>query len=1103
MPTVATERRKLGRTGPEVFPLGLGCMGMSGIYGAGSDRESLATMEAALDAGVNLLDTSDFYSKHRNEMLIAKVLRSHRNQVVLSVKFNAPRAPMGVWLGIAGRQAALKTALTSTMKRLGVDFIDIYRLGRLDPDAPIEETLSTLSQLMQAGYVRHIGLSGMAPEEVRRAAAMCPIVDLQVEYSLVSRGPEAKLFPRLNGLGVGATVIGVHPRALSSSSEPMPGEEFRARLPRFKSENRDRSRLIGTRLEEIAGDRGITQAQLAMAWVLAKQSWVVPLMTARTRAQLAEALGALEVELTSAEVAAIEAAITAKAMAEARTDREQIKAPDRAVARTEPAEQAAEQGRIEAEIEVKHPQGLKPNDDLVGFGGTTKVVPCYKAPLPLSSSAPSEVVLCYEAPLPLSSSAPCEVVPCCEALEPVAEKIAAIEAAIPAIETPGVMEAAAEKRTEGLKIQSMVRRISKAASARVRDAMRDVATRRKTAPPREKKRKEWPLDGVDGPPAENEPAAEETAAADAPIAAIETAVLVETFAEPHVDGLHVQTVEDEAAQTAAADPLEALDGTAAVETNSALETVAAIDLPVLAEASGEIYPADPPMQALEDEQTSTPEDALPELEAELAAAEIVLAEAPAPAIEADSANEAAETLKEDSPAQDAMGETELAPQFQGVLDGPQRTVEAVVEALEPAAEAPALAGPVAEIPPGGEKPQSLAQRVSKAASRRVQNALRKFGARGNTDARKEKTRQLDDLEDALLEPPAAQEAAAVEAPVLAPAADDELKDEVQAPSQPQAGSPLAHGPEDRARREAQPADGGRNLKAEEIAGIEAAIPAVELLAPVIAAAEIESVGEERWTEDKRSENREKSWMQLAGALGMQHLESAAEEAFEIEPALPAFEYLGPAEEVAEASAEAFLGRVSDDERISVLPAEAPSTPEGPAEESVAIQVLGNETLDSAEAMAETPALPMQTAEGGNAPARSAQPEAAPEEPAGAEEIAPIEAAIPAIGTLDTVEAAAETEAGTEKRQAPALDCEKTWMQLAETLAELPAKPAAELESPETPFLEEAAAGARKRYPGAPRRARKKESWSEIHAWATTLHYIPRETSAQPGNPDAG
>ena len=328
MTKTTVQHRRLGQTGPEVFPIGLGCMGMSGMYGATDDAESLATIHAAIDAGVNLLDTGDFYGMGHNEMLIGRALHFQREEVLLSVKFGAQRAPDGSFLGVDCRPAAVKTALSYTLKRLGVDYIDIYRPARLDPRVPIEDTVGAIAEMVKSGYVRHIGLSEMGPETVRRAATVHPTVDLQIEYSLVSRAPEAKIFPVLEELGIAVTAYGVLSRGLLSNSQPAASGDFRAHLPRFTGANLATNQQLADRLREIAGDKGITQVQLAVAWALAKQSWIVPVMGARTRAQVAETLGALKVNLTADEIAVIEQAVPHEAVAGTRYDSNQMRMLD-------------------------------------------------------------------------------------------------------------------------------------------------------------------------------------------------------------------------------------------------------------------------------------------------------------------------------------------------------------------------------------------------------------------------------------------------------------------------------------------------------------------------------------------------------------------------------------------------------------------------------------------------------------------------------------------------------------------------------------------------------------------------------------------------------
>lgn len=328
MTTIAKMARKLGKTGPEVFPIALGCMGMSGMYGESDEAESIATIHAAVDAGVNLLDTGDFYGMGHNEMLVGRAIAGMRNQVLLSVKFGAQRGPNGSFLGFDGRPAAVKTALAYSLKRLGVDHIDIYRPARLDPAVPIEDTVGAIAEMIKAGYVRYVGLSEMGVETVRRAASVHPVVDLQIEYSLISRSPEEKIFPALKELGIATTAYGVLSRGLLSSSKPAAKGDFRAGLPRFSGENLARNQELVTKLGEIAADKGISTAQLALAWVLAKGDSIIPVMGARKRTQLAESLAALDVNLSAEEMAAIEAAVPPEAVAGTRYDEHQMRMLD-------------------------------------------------------------------------------------------------------------------------------------------------------------------------------------------------------------------------------------------------------------------------------------------------------------------------------------------------------------------------------------------------------------------------------------------------------------------------------------------------------------------------------------------------------------------------------------------------------------------------------------------------------------------------------------------------------------------------------------------------------------------------------------------------------
>ncbi|WP_030735683.1 aldo/keto reductase [Streptomyces sp. NRRL S-31] len=320
---MTTRTRNLGTTGPRVFALGLGCMGMSGMYGDADRSESIATVHAALEAGVTLLDTGDFYGMGHNELLVGEALRTAppalRENAVVSVKFGALRDPDGGWSGFDGRPAAVKNFAAYSLQRLGVDHIDVYRPSRLDPDVPIEETVGAIAELVEKGYVRHIGLSEVGVDTIRRAAATAPIADLQIEYALISRGPEREILPTLRELGIAVTAYGVLSRGLISghltADQEFAATDFRAFSPRFQGENLRHNLTLVDSLREIAGRKGVTVAQLAIAWVLSRGEDIVPLVGSRTRERLGEALGALDVTLDAADLAAIEAAVPADAAA--------------------------------------------------------------------------------------------------------------------------------------------------------------------------------------------------------------------------------------------------------------------------------------------------------------------------------------------------------------------------------------------------------------------------------------------------------------------------------------------------------------------------------------------------------------------------------------------------------------------------------------------------------------------------------------------------------------------------------------------------------------------------------------------------------------------
>ncbi|MFF8671616.1 aldo/keto reductase [Streptomyces sp. NPDC015242] len=315
--------RSLGTTGPQVSALGLGCMGMSALYGEADRAESVATIHAALEAGVTLLDTGDFYGMGHNEMLIGEALRAapaaRREQARVSVKFGALRGPDGSWLGYDGRPAAVKNFAAYSLQRLGVDHIDVYRIARLDPDVPIEETVGAIAELVEQGHVRHIGLSEVGAETIRRAAATAPISDLQIEYSLISRGIEAEILPAVRELGIGVTAYGVLSRGLISghftADRQLGAGDFRAMSPRFQGDNLTHNLGLVEALRKIAEQKGVTVAQIAIAWVLSRGADIVPLVGARRRDRLAEALGALEVTLDAADLTAIEEAVPAGAAA--------------------------------------------------------------------------------------------------------------------------------------------------------------------------------------------------------------------------------------------------------------------------------------------------------------------------------------------------------------------------------------------------------------------------------------------------------------------------------------------------------------------------------------------------------------------------------------------------------------------------------------------------------------------------------------------------------------------------------------------------------------------------------------------------------------------
>lgn len=319
---------RLGNNGPSVSAVGLGCMGMSGMYGPADEAESVTTIHAALEAGVTLLDTGDFYGMGHNEWLIRRALEGgKRKQAFISVKFGALRGPDNSWGGVDCRPQALKNFLAYTLQRLGTDYIDLYRPARLDPEVPIEDTVGAIADLVKAGYVRHIGLSEVGVDTIRRARKVYPIADLQIEYSLMSRGIESTILPALRELGISVTAYGVLSRGLLSGHVPAAdhkGDIRTLRMPRFQGENLRRNLRLVDELRRIGEEKNVTPAQLAIAWACSRGDDVVPLVGARKRTQLSEALAAANLQLSADDLARIEAAVPAERVAGTRYDAAQM-----------------------------------------------------------------------------------------------------------------------------------------------------------------------------------------------------------------------------------------------------------------------------------------------------------------------------------------------------------------------------------------------------------------------------------------------------------------------------------------------------------------------------------------------------------------------------------------------------------------------------------------------------------------------------------------------------------------------------------------------------------------------------------------------------------
>ena len=320
----------LGRGGPQVSRVGLGLMAMSGVYGPADRAESVATIRTALDAGVTLLDTGDFYGMGHNELLLGEALRGvDRDSVFIQVKFGGQRDPGGAFVGYDASPAAVKTFLAYSLTRLGTDHVDLYQPARLDPRVPIEETVGAIAEMIQAGYVRYLGLSEMGAETIRRAQAVHPVSGLQIEYSLMSRGIEAEILPVLRELGISVTAYGVLSRGLlSAGARALAGDDPRSRYPRFQGENLRRNLDLLTALEQIGAEHGATVPQLAFAWALSRGEDIIPLIGTKRRDRLNEALGALELGLTPEDLARLEAAVPAGQVAGDRYDPAQMRALD-------------------------------------------------------------------------------------------------------------------------------------------------------------------------------------------------------------------------------------------------------------------------------------------------------------------------------------------------------------------------------------------------------------------------------------------------------------------------------------------------------------------------------------------------------------------------------------------------------------------------------------------------------------------------------------------------------------------------------------------------------------------------------------------------------